>query len=276
MMTIGLGTASVSPRPLADAFRIAADLGYDGVEVMVTAEQATQSADALRALSRRFGMPVLSIHAPVLVMTTHVFGFSPLGKLRRSVELADAVGATAVVVHPPFRWQRRSARQFVDTVRQLGGVGPEIAVENMFPVAVGTVGVEAYAPTWNPGELDVPALTLDFSHASLAGVSALDLAEQWGPRLRHVHLCDGSNLGPNRRVVDEHLPPGEGAQPVAETLRLLARTGFTGHVVAEVGTHDCRTDRARRERLADTLAFARRHSAPQPGTPVPAGAAALS
>jgi len=264
MMTIGLGTASVSPRPLADAFRIAAELGYDGVEVMVTAERATQSADALRALSSRFGMPVLSIHAPVLVMTTHVFGFSPLGKLRRSVELADAVGATAVVVHPPFRWQQRSARQFVDAVRQLSTVGPEIAVENMFPVAVGTVGVEAYAPSWNPGELDLPALTLDFSHASLAGVSALDLAQEWGPRLRHVHLCDGSNLGPNRRVVDEHLPPGEGAQPVAETLQLLARTGFTGHVVAEVGTHDCRTDRARRERLADTLAFARRHSAPQP------------
>lgn len=276
MMTIGLGTASVSPRPLADAFRIAAELGYDGVEVMVTAEGASQHAASLRALSRRFGMPVLSIHAPVLVMTTHVFGFSPLGKLRRSVELADAVGASTVVVHPPFRWQRRSARQFVDAVHRLGGIGPTIAVENMFPVAVGTVGVEAYAPSWNPGELDLPALTLDFSHASLAGVSALDLAAQWGPRLRHVHLCDGSELGPNRRLVDEHLPPGAGAQPVAETLRALAARGFSGHVIAEVGTHDCRTERARRDRLADTLAFARRHSAPHHSTPVPARSAAVS
>ena len=39
---IGLSTASVWPQQAADAFGMAAELGYDGVEVMVWAESVSQ------------------------------------------------------------------------------------------------------------------------------------------------------------------------------------------------------------------------------------------
>ena len=190
-----MGTTSVLPRRLHDAFRLAAEAGFDGVEIMVTSDPNTRDPRVISALSERYAMPVLSIHAPVLVLTAFVYGLDPHVKLERSIELARQVGATTVVVHPPFRWQVLSARRFEHSVRELESRDSvTVAVENMFPVRVRGRDREAYAPSWNPGELAVDSLTLDFSHAALAGVSALDLAHQWGDRLRQVHLCDGSSV----------------------------------------------------------------------------------
>ncbi len=260
-----MATTSALPRRLHDAFRLAAEVGYDGVEIMVTSDPDTRNPRVISALSERFGMPVLSIHAPVLVLTAFVFGADPHRKLDRSAALARQVGAHTVVVHPPFRWQARSARHFTSSVRQVSDrYGVMVAVENMFPVTVNGRDRDAYAPSWNPGSLDVDALTLDFSHAALAGVSALDLAQQWGDRLQHVHLCDGSSREPNDRILDEHLVPGRGVQPVAEVLEFLARRGFTGSVVAEVSTRACGTDDERRAWLSETLDYARRAVTRQP------------
>jgi len=46
-----LSTASVFPERTPDAFEAAARLGYDGVEVMVTADPISQDPDVLRRLS---------------------------------------------------------------------------------------------------------------------------------------------------------------------------------------------------------------------------------
>ena len=82
---VGLSTASCYPLSTAAAFRIAAELGYDGVEVMVWTEPASQDARALRELSERHGVPILSIHAPTLLLTQRVMGNEPWGKIDRSV-----------------------------------------------------------------------------------------------------------------------------------------------------------------------------------------------
>lgn len=262
-MQIGMGTTSVLPRRLHEAFRLAAEAGFDGVEIMITSDRDTYDPRVIGALSERFGMPVLSIHAPVLFFSTFVFGRNPRIKLERSLALAQQVGATTVVAHPPFRWQRRTSAGFIDSVRELqASSGVTIAVENMFPVTVRGRDRRAFTPHWNPGELDIDALTLDFSHAALAGVSALDLAENWGDRLRHVHLCDGSSIEPGSTLLDEHLVPGRGAQPVADVLALLARRGFDGAIVAEINSRACGSDDDQRLAwLRETLDFARRHTA---------------
>ncbi len=257
-----MGTTSVLPRRLHDAFRLAADAGFDGIEIMITSDRDTHDPRVIGALSERYQMPVLSIHAPVLFFSTYVFGRNPRVKLERSLAIASAVGARTVVVHPPYRWQRRTAAGLVETVRELQQrSGITIAVENMFPVTVRGRDTRAYAPDWNPGTLDIAALTLDFSHAALAGVSALELAQHWGDRLRHVHLCDGSTTEPNDKVLDEHLVPGRGAQPVAEVLAMLAQRGFDGAIIAEINSRACGSnDSQRLDWLRETLDFARRHT----------------
>lgn len=252
---VGLSTSSVFPRGVADTFSAASDLGYDGVEVMVTHLPDSREIAKLELLSDRHSQPILAVHAPTLFWTQHVWG-SAWQKMERSVELAKELGADSVVAHPPFRWQPGYAAGFRDGVRELEEEhGVEICVENMYPWRVGGREVEMYLPHWDPVPLEYEHVTWDFSHAALAHADSCRAFEALGPRLRHIHVTDGHNGG----TADNHLLPGEGDQNVAEALQLAARTGFSGVAVVEVGTRKARHAGEREEMLARSLEFTRRH-----------------
>ncbi|UVS82318.1 sugar phosphate isomerase/epimerase [Actinokineospora sp. UTMC 2448] len=254
---VGLSTASVWPRSAATGFTTAAELGYDGVEVMVWADPLSQDVAALRRQVDRTGVPVLAVHAPCLLITQRVWSPDPETRLRRSVEAAQELGARTVVVHPPFRWQRRYADAFPDLVASLeDATGIAVAVENMFPVRRGRAVVSAFRPSTDPTVVGHRHYTLDLSHTAAAGVDAVGLAERMGAGLTHLHLADGTGV-----AKDEHLVPGRGAQPCARVLQTLAATGFGGQVVLEVNTRRARTAAERLRDLAEALRFARVHLA---------------
>jgi sugar phosphate isomerase/epimerase len=260
---VTLSTASVYPRRAAFAFESAAELGYDGIEVMVWSDEATQDPATLRRLAADHGMPVRSIHAPTLLVSQRVWGRSPGDKLRRAVEVAEEVGARTVVVHPPFRWQYKYARQFQDLVHELNEEGEvTVAVENMYPWRPRSKGdreLKAYLPGWDPADHDYDAVTLDLSHAAVAQQDGLALVAGFGDRLRHVHLADGT-----ASARDEHLVPGRGDMACDKVLEELERRGFTGDVVVEISTRKARTAHERHADLEASLHFARAHLAPVP------------
>jgi sugar phosphate isomerase/epimerase len=80
---VGLSTASVYPQGVATAFEMARSLGYDGVEVMVWTDPVSQDVDELAALARRHRLPVLSVHAPCLLITQRVWSPDPWERLSR-------------------------------------------------------------------------------------------------------------------------------------------------------------------------------------------------
>jgi sugar phosphate isomerase/epimerase len=251
-----LSTASVFPERTPDAFEAAARLGYDGVEVMVTADPVSQDPDVLRRLSDYHGVPVLAIHSPCLLITQRVWGREPWGKLVKAAEVASQLGAHVIVVHPPFRWQREYARDFEAGLAKMDSeTDVRFTVENLYPLRAGGAEVAVYAPHWNPLEMDFPHVTLDLSHTAVSGSDALEMADQLGSRLAHVHLADGTTPG----LPDEHLVPGRGRQPCAQLLERLPASGFAGMVVLEVNTRRALTSEERYTDLADSLAFARSH-----------------
>jgi sugar phosphate isomerase/epimerase len=250
---VALSTASCYPETCTTAFEMAADLGYDGVEVMVWTDPVSQSPEALRRLSDHYGVPILAVHSPCLLLTQRVWGAEPWAKLNRAREVAEEVGARTVVVHPPFRWQREYARTFAEGLQRLRGETDVVfAVENMFPWRARSREIAAYLPHWDPLEMDYPAVTLDLSHTATSGSDAMAMASALGDRLRHVHLADGS--GSSR---DEHLVPGRGTQPCIELLEHLARESFEGTVVLEVSTRRSANRDEREADLAEALAFTR-------------------
>lgn len=272
---VGLSTASVYPLRTEAAFEYAAELGYDGVELMVWAEAISQDIGAIAKLSRRYNMPVLSVHAPCLLISQRVWGANPISKLTRSVQAAERLGAQTVVVHPPFRWQRRYADGFSDQVAELETRSDVmVAVENMFPFRADRffgsgqpsiermrkrggrpgVGVSAFAPSYDPLDGDHAHYTLDLSHTATAGTDALEMADRMGDGLVHLHLCDGSGAS-----TDEHLVPGRGNQPTVEVCQMLAGSDFAGHVILEVTTSGARTKAEREALLTESLQFARTH-----------------
>ena len=251
---VALSTASVYPENCATAFGIAQRLGYDGIEVMVWTDPVSQEAGALTALSDLHAMPIVSIHAPTLLLTQRVWGPEAWSKVDNSIALALAVGAETVVLHPPFRWQKEYARTFADGVAvREDNYGIKLAVENMFPWRARNRSVEAYLPHWDPVDQPYDHVTLDLSHTATAGADALAMVTALGPRLAHLHLADG--LGSPK---DEHLVPGRGDQPCSRVLEVLAEQEYSGSVVVEVSTRRLLGEQ-READLAEALAFARLH-----------------
>ena len=252
---VAMSTASVFPEPMASAFDIAAELGYDGVEVMVWTDPESQRLSAIMRHSERTGVPVLAIHAPCLAITQRVWGADPAERLRRSVVLAAALAAPTVVLHPPFRWQRRYATGLARQVGELErAYGVRVAMENMFPLRQGRLRMSSYTPGHDPTIPGAQHYTLDLSHTATARDDALALFDRMGERLVHLHLADGTGLDR-----DEHLVPGRGTQPCAEVCRRLGSGGFTGIVVVEISTRRARTRNERLDALAESLMFARLH-----------------
>jgi sugar phosphate isomerase/epimerase len=255
---IGLSTSSVYPESSAHAFGYAAALGYDAVEVMVGIDALSQQTAAIRQLAEHHGLPIAAVHAPCLLFTQRVWGTEPWGKLERSAEMAATVGAEVVVVHPPFRWQKDYARDFVTGIAALEeSTGIAFAVENMYPWrASQRRGVEMYLPGRDPSGEPYANATIDLSHAGIAADDPVEMARRLGPRLRHVHLTDGTGS-----AKDEHLVPGRGTVGAAAFLRHLAGAGFTGEVVVEINTRKAGTRQERETDLRESLEFARRHLA---------------
>ncbi|WP_432476359.1 sugar phosphate isomerase/epimerase family protein [Nocardioides sp. GXQ0305] len=255
---IGLSTASVYPESTAHGFAYAASLGYDAVEVMVGIDALSQQVAAVAQLADHHAIPVCAVHAPCLLFTQRVWGTEPWGKLERSAEMAQAVGAEVVVVHPPFRWQKEYAAGFVNGIAALeASTGIAFAVENMYPWrASSRRGMEMYLPGWDPSQESYAHTTIDLSHAAIARSDVVEMAVRMGSRLRHVHLTDGSGS-----AKDEHLVPGRGVMGAAEFLRHVADSGFGGDVVLEINTRKATSREQREADLRESLEFARAHFA---------------
>ncbi len=223
--TLLFSTAPFFRRPVREAMEAAARAGFEGIEVMVTKDPDTQDAERLRDLATAYDLRIAAVHAPFLVFTRRVFGTDPIGKVERSVELAEAVGAPIVVAHPPYRWQGHYRRWIDDELpRVTRDRDVTVAVENMFPLGF------AFHGHHRMDELArYPDLTLDTSHAAVSGLDLIDVATHHSERLRHIHLSNNRGRG-----WDSHLPVDEGVLPIPEFLEALADQRFTGSISLEL------------------------------------------
>lgn len=245
-----LSTTSVYPDGVEAGFEVGAALGFDGVELMVGIDPLAADLDAVERLRDTHQLPVTSVHAPCLLVTQKTWGRDPWTKLERSGEAAKRLGATTVVVHPPFRWQQAYGSGFVRGIERLNHEFPGVtfAVENMYPWRSFARPFKAYLPAYDPTDLPYDHLVLDCSHASTAQQRSRDLARVWGDRLHHLHLTDGAGS-----IKDDHLFPGEGDQESLDLLDDLRERGFTGDVVLEVNSRRSGGRAGREARLGDSL-----------------------
>jgi len=249
-----LSTSSVYPEASTSAFELSASLRFDGIELMIGVDSLSIDIDAVAKLADYHGVRVQSVHAPTLLVTQGTWGSDPWDKLRRSGEAALRLGGDAVVVHPPFRWQREYGAGFVEGIRRLNAeMDVKFCVENMFPWRTPAGSFQAYLPGWDPTPFDYEHLTLDLSHASTSRRQSMDFVHAWGERLAHIHLTDGTGS-----LKDEHLMPGEGDQAAWEVMGEVARAGFEGHVVLEVSTRRATSRHEREVLLGEALRNTRR------------------
>ena len=208
-----------------------ADAGYEAVEIMVTQDPTTQEGHLLLEALDQLDLSVEVIHAPFLLVTRRVWGTDPVGKLYRAVQLAEEVGASLVVVHPPYKWQQRYRRWLERSLAEFSGrTGVTVAVENMFPVRLGRERGITFHSGQEVEDLDrYPYLVLDTSHAAVAGLDLVELYRRYRDKVQHVHLSNNAGKG-----WDSHLPVYEGVLPIAEFLEELTGDGFPGTISLEL------------------------------------------
>jgi sugar phosphate isomerase/epimerase len=224
-------TAAFFARPLDDSFRLIAECGYTGVEVLVTNDPASQDPTTMRAAAARYGLRIDAIHDPSLVLTRWVWGSDRVKKIERAVEVAGRADVPLVVTHPPYRWQRSTRTWFREELPRLEErSGIVVAIENMFPLLhVGFHPLMLHADQDLDDLEGIAHLALDTSHAAVTRHDLIDVRRRFGDRLRHVHLSDNAGKG-----FDSHLPPGEGVLALDPFLDDLVASRFDGSVSLEV------------------------------------------
>lgn len=280
MTTVALSTGSLYTYAIARVFELAADAGFDAVEVMVDHRWDGRQPDYLRRLCRDFGLPIAAIHSPFV---PHVPGWpgDPVGRLRESVALAHAVGSRVVVTHLPMRIRAARIEFYGLRVRPLpipiflptdgeyrgfllSGLaqyeddhGITVAVENMPAKRV----FGRRLSIWALNEPDIlstlPHLTLDTTHLGTWGLDPLGIYERLKGRIAHVHL---SNF--NGR---EHRLPEDGHLPLGALLQRLTHDGYQGTVSLEFGPDVLQAEDENQVRvhLDEALCFCRQHLAGQ-------------
>lgn len=242
-MKISLSTSSVNPLNVGVAFETAQLLGYDGIELMVSPSRLTQDLNYVKSLMEDTGIPVTSVHAPTLLLCKFVWGTSPEGKLVRSVDFANKLGANTVVVHPPFK-TNHYAEHFIDVANKLNRNNPtDVAIENMFPWVMKGREVEMYGPSWAETCERADNLTFDFSHAALSGMDVMAFFNKYWEKVRVIHFTDGSQRNKTKgdSIKDEHMLPGEGDMPLREVYTLLKDKGWKGETILEINTRKHRS-----------------------------------
>jgi sugar phosphate isomerase/epimerase len=248
---IAFSTGSLYTYGIARVFELAAEVGYDGIEVVVDQRWDTRQPDYLRRLSADYGLPIAAVHSP-FVLEVPNWPFDQLGRLRRTVALAQEVGAKTVVTHLPFRFSfcafvaqrqgHRPHRFFLPVSLPRRGTycrflcsgqlaeweaetGVTIAVENMPSRGILWRRINGH---WfnSPAELARFAhLTLDTTHLGTWGMDPRAVYEQLRERVAHVHLSNFDGR--------EHRSPVDGHLPLAELLGLMARDGYPGTITVE-------------------------------------------
>ncbi|HEX2051901.1 MAG TPA: sugar phosphate isomerase/epimerase [Actinomycetota bacterium] len=216
---------------LERALDAVAEAGFTDIELMVTRDPRTQEPELPLRLAAERGLRIASVHAPFLVITKSVWGMDPLGKIRRGAEFCRAVGATSLIVHPPYLWERDFAAWIArDAATFEVETGVVVGVETMYPKWVAGRRLRAYR--WlQPDELAAaaPHVVLDTSHLAVARHDVLRSYATLAPKLVHVHLSN--NAGDGR---DGHRELDRGILPIDRFLAELRRTQYPGAVSLEL------------------------------------------
>jgi sugar phosphate isomerase/epimerase len=250
---LALSTGSLYTYGLDRVFGLAKQAGFDGIEVLVDGRWDTRQADYLKRLMDRYRLPVVSLHSPFHLAWVPGWEQDPRWRLKRAVELAEALGARVVVAHPPRGWLcislhvagtsnkrdfgvglplswlvgRPYARWLCDELEAFQeGTEVTVAVENMPCRRIGPLGFSLYQMTRLESLERFRHLALDVTHLATHDIDIMQAYERLADRVAHVHLSN-YNGQEHRLLQDGHLP-------LANFLCRLSQDGYKGIVTLEL------------------------------------------
>ncbi len=272
-MIVSLSTGSLYTYGLERVFGLAAEAGFDGVEVLVDERWDTRQAHFLAECREKHEMPILSLHTP---FAQRVDGWEtdPICRLWRTADLAQELGVRLVVAHLPFRWHE---------LRVVSSLWPHAYLPLFFAprggpyadwllhelpryeaetgIAIGVENLPAKRWLWwqlNPCRMNTPQemqrfphVTLDTTHLATWGLDPLAVYQRLRERIVNIHLSNFDG--------EEHRLPWNGVLPLERFVSRLAADGYAGVLTIELhpGALDAGDDDAVRGALRRCVRFCR-------------------
>lgn len=231
---------------------VANRVGFEGLELVVDWRIETYDIPHLKTLIQRHGLPILAIHGPFInSMAIQGWPTCPIARLKRTVALAEAVGAGLVVVHPPDRWIRFQGQirlpskiHKISIPMPLVGWGAwgrwlwhelaqfqqetsvMITVENLPCRWLGPFRLEPHHFFTTEQLNHFSHLTLDTTHVGTRRVDLLAFYQHLRAKVRHVHLSNFNG--------QEHQLLEAGCLPLAEFLKRLGHDNYHGMISLEL------------------------------------------
>lgn len=249
-----LSSGSLRNYGLDRLFEIARLTGFDGVEIIVDECADSAHPGYLRKLMERHGLPVPAVHTPFAFIDPPGWEKDEISRVKRSLRLAEEVGASIVVLHTPFftdsdyqRWLEEELEAFQETTNMI------LAVENMphYRKLGGRLGVWLRGPSllearrkkiWNllPSFLNPPCfplsdleklsrfqyLVFDTTHLATGGFDPVSTFERIKDKVVHIHLSNFDGR--------EHLELRKGVVDIPRFLRRLRESGYEGMLCLEM------------------------------------------
>ncbi|HEY4745434.1 MAG TPA: sugar phosphate isomerase/epimerase family protein [Desulfuromonadaceae bacterium] len=260
-MLISLSTGTLFTMPLPRVFEMAAEVGFDGVELIIN--QDFQKVNPVKLVSSLQEIATIhSIHAPFMPLD----GWGgPVDSLKRCIALAAECGIRLVNFHPPswmgfeigfLRWLY-AVRDFQKEVGLEGRV--IVTIENM--PWVGRMKINPHILSNTQRMIDFMRehnllMTFDCTHMGSGKANFINdfyLCYESG-RIRNIHFSD---YGHGR----EHLLPGHGILPLTRFLNHLRNTDYRDTVTLELSPSEFpREERIIFESLLEILAFLRKET----------------
>ena len=244
------GAMNFPVMPVLEEIENIARLGFDYVELAMDPPMAhhsvlTANRTAIAKALADTGLGLVC-HLPTFVSTadlTESLRRASVDEMHRSLETAHALGANKVVLHPsmvggmgafvPATAKGYAFEFFAQMVAAAEEPQITICLENMFPRNRIGVTPEDF------GEIFAAhpslRLTLDTGHANIdseGNSRLLQLVEQFGDRLGHLHFSD------NRGKRDDHLAVGRGTVNFTELVRRLKKIGYDDTLTLEIFEQD--------------------------------------
>jgi sugar phosphate isomerase/epimerase len=227
------------------AIALAARLGFDGIELIcqnyrcgVSPEVALDDAAALGRRAAGQGVPitVLSAYEKRIANPATEVRAAAVERLRRSVEIAAALGASGVRVlageeTADAQWPDALER-LVASIREISRHAATHGIMLLIENHMDTMAVSAARTVAICASVDRPNVGILFDPANLATLGAEDfmtafaLQRHW---IRHVHVKDAVTDARTRRSVI----PGTGHDPWPKLLRTMQADGYAGHYSIE-------------------------------------------
>ena len=269
-MKITLSSGTLFTFPIRKVFKIASELDFDGVELIINQEfQRVNNLQLMEELQE--SVRILSIHAPFMPLDG--WG-TQIDSLKHSVELAEKIGVPLVNFHPPswmgfeitfWRWLYK----INDFQKEIGTETVIVTMENMPWVGKFKINPHILSDTRQLIDFIQERnlfMTFDCTHMGSGKANFINdfyLCYNSG-KIKNIHFSD---YGHGR----EHLIPGHGMLPLTRFLNHLRNTDYNDTITLELSPHEFpKNEEIIKTSLAEILAYLRKETSKIPAAEPPA------